>query len=129
MKNDDKGKLTAPQMTAALMVASGHTTRQIAQKIGVAKITVTRWRAMATFQAEVSRRQTQLLTGLFAHLLRASKKAIRRLESVIDKGSEQNQVSAANTVLRHLLAMHDASITEQRLAKLEEQISATQQTS
>ena len=57
-------ELTAAQLKAAAMVASGQADEQIAGELGIHRTTVFRWRSSPTFQAEVNRHREAMFQNL-----------------------------------------------------------------
>jgi transposase-like protein len=95
--DDRRGALTTQQEAAADMLAAGATVTETAEKLGMARQTVSEWRNQNPgFQAAVNLRRQDLWQAQSDRLRALLPKALNLLENAIETGS----VSAATAVLK-----------------------------
>lgn len=70
---------TKPQTNAAFLLADGYTIEETASAVGVSTATISRWKAIITFQEEVDRLSHMVGLASRAARLRQIKKMLRKI--------------------------------------------------
>ena len=93
--------LSEIQQRVALLLATGHTAREVAHKMGLAEVTIYRWRQQPEFIAVVRGILKENKQALNERLNNLAIKAIEVLEAVIDdpNASTVDKINAASKVL------------------------------
>ncbi|MBM7780456.1 helix-turn-helix domain-containing protein [Arthrobacter tumbae] len=116
--NDRNARLSRKQEAALAALAVVGSTKEAAERVGVAESTVRRWFASEPFR-EAYRQQSRELNGEALDDLRmAQKEAVRVLRAGLSAESPATQVRAASRLLEVGLKIRDDDI-EARLADLE----------
>ncbi|MCD8485387.1 MAG: helix-turn-helix domain-containing protein [Desertifilum sp.] len=93
--------LSEIQQRVALLLATGHTAREVAQKMGLSEVTIHRWRQQPEFVAAVRGILKQNKQALNERLNNLAIKALEVLEAIIDdpNASTADRINAASKVL------------------------------
>lgn len=107
--------LSAEQHRAMELLLAGQSATQVATRLGLDRRTLYRWRHHPVFQAELNRRQLDMLEATDQRLRRMAEKAASVIEKKLDEGS----LLAATTLLKmvQVLPPQDREIDPQRLLK------------
>lgn len=93
--------LTVEQQNAIDLLVTGASDREVAEKVGVSRQTVTNWRLNnLTFQAELNRRRKDLWGASKDRMRSLIPKAIDRLEKSIGDDTDRNGPKVALEVIR-----------------------------
>jgi len=107
IKNVKKGGvlmgLTKRQMEAAKMIAEGHLTqREIAQKLNVTEVTISRWKRQEEFQQAIENFTAEMKKDLERKLMSMAPEALRQLQKLLNAKSELVRLQAIKDVLDRL---------------------------
>lgn len=107
IKNVKKGGvlmgLSKRQMEAAKMIAEGHLTqREIAQKLNVTEVTISRWKHQEEFQKAIEDFTAEMKKDIERKLMSMSSKALRELDRLLSARSEMVRLQAIKDVLDRL---------------------------
>jgi hypothetical protein len=108
----------------ALALAGGQNMREAAGSCGVSEATVKRWRWQPSFVAKVDAFRQEINQQTLAHLIRASVKAVCRLESLIDSKNEQIAIQASRSVLEYNLKFRETDELAAAVQNLQAQMAA-----
>lgn len=101
--------LTAAQSAAVELVACGRADAEIAEAVGVHRVTVARWRAFSpAFQAAVNRRRQELFHGVADRLLASLAKAVDVAAAALDDDRPDVRLKAALGLLKLVPLRRDA---------------------
>jgi phage terminase small subunit len=118
--SEQEKTLTAKQRQAAQMLAEGNTAVQAAERIGVARVTMERWKKYPEFKAQVRQVEDEIYNESLNLLKKTAQGAISCLIRNMDaKVSPYVQVSAASKLLDMALEVHKTQELEDRLQTLE----------
>ncbi len=116
----------ARRLRFALALAAGQAVGDAAREAGVSARTATRWRADPAVRREVQALRQAALDHAAAALADAASEAVRVLREAMEPGMPPMlRLRAAEAVLRHVVALHDAVSLDGRLAALEARLDGT----
>lgn len=116
----EKRELTAKQKRAALCLAQGMYVDRCAAEIGVAPVTIYRWKRREEFRDAIRQAEDELYSEQLRMLKKAAGAAIGCLISNMGgKISPYVQVSAASKVLDLGLQVHKVTQLEQEIERLQ----------
>lgn len=119
----NNGELAPKKRRAiATLLEPGATQAQAADAAGVNPRTITRWLKEPDFQAGLDIAQRALLSTTMQQLTSLGTKAVRRLNDALDGNATSEQRRAADSVLKHILAMRQAIDFDERLTAIEQQV-------
>jgi len=119
--SEEEKELTAKQHQAALLLAEGHNAVQDAEKTGVSRVTVERWKKLAPFQAAIHQAEDAIYDEALRLLKKTAKGAIVTLVACMDvKVSSYVRVQAAAKILEQGFQVHKANGLDMRLDRIEE---------
>lgn len=114
-----KKTLTSKQVEAAQMLAEGTTAIAAAERLGIGRRTLQRWKSDDTFQAAIREMENAYYDEALRMLKRASRMAISCLLRNMDgKVSPYVQVQAAAKVLDASIEIHKIAEVEAKLVEL-----------
>jgi len=107
IKNVKKGgvlmSLSKKQMEAAKMIAEGHLTqREIAQKLNVTEVTISRWKQQEEFRRAIDDFTAEMKKNIERKLMGMSSKALKELDKLLSARSEMVRLQAIKDVLDRL---------------------------
>ena len=124
MNEPDQSALSPKQAQAAAAIASGATSSEAAEAVGVTSRSVKRWRAEPVFRAEISRLTTEGLARAVRVLATGAAEAAELLCAVAagKVRADQGRINAARLVLTLAPGMFDAVELGERVAALENEV-------
>jgi predicted site-specific integrase-resolvase len=116
----EKSELTGEQQQAALCLAQGFTIKKTAQDVGVAPITISRWKRESEFQNAVRSIEDELYQDQLRSLKNAAGVAIATLlECCNGKVSHYVRVQSASKLLDLGLQVHKTEQLEAEIERLQ----------
>src|SRR5690348_11431189 len=91
--------LSDRQMQAALLLASGMQSKDVADKLGVTPATLCNWKHFEEFEAYKNAILREMFNKQFESLLRLNISALNTLKTLMDTGSENTKLQAAKITL------------------------------
>lgn len=101
-------------------LASGSTKAETARVAGVGVRTVARRQADPAFIAEVRKFRSAMLDGAAGQLSSVARKAVSKLESLLDSESDAVALGSARAILDSLLKVSEMTQVQSRIASLED---------
>lgn len=121
----EKKEITGEQQLAALCLARGATIVKTAKEVGVAPITIERWKRLPHFMAAVHQAEDELYNDQLRQLKKNAGAAITTLvRNMSGKVSAYVQVQAASKLLDLGLHVMEVQALEQEVEQLKELIAA-----
>lgn len=117
--------LSHQQVTALeLMLTTPLTQKEIAEKVGVAEITINRWLNQNTeFQRELSRQMNRVLQGsVLRHLGSITDVLATLKKEATEAQSSRDRIAASDKFLAKLLDLMERFDTKETIARLERQL-------
>lgn len=121
----EKTSLTTKQVQAARLLAEGTTAVQAAERCGVSRSTLERWKNVPEFQAAIREMEDTAYTESLRMLKRASRAAISCLICCMDpKVSAYTRVAAASKILDMGITVHEIAPLKAEIEELRELLQA-----
>lgn len=114
-------ELTSKQLQAALLLAEGNTALAIADKLGVSRASIQRWKRVPAFQQAIRDIEQEVFLESMNLLKRSARAAIMTLIACMDpKVSHYVRVQAASKLLDQAIELAVSREIEARLDALEQ---------
>ena len=95
--------LKKKQLEAARLIAEGNLTqREIAKKLNIAELTISRWKKQEEFQRAIDDFTAEMKRDIERKLMGMSSKALRELDKLLSARSEMVRLQAIKDVLDRL---------------------------
>jgi len=105
---------------AALLLATGHRVRFVAEQIGVTERTVRGWKRNPRFQAVIEGYRSEAIAALVGRLSEAGSAAASALTDLLKSEDENIRLRAAIAIIDRLPATDEYFKLSERVRKLEE---------
>lgn len=110
------------QIKAIPILIGCHTVEDAARKAGISKNTLYTWMKQEEFSQAISEARRELFDRAMHKLMYVSMKAVITLEKLLDAQSESVRRAASNDVLGHIVKYKELSEIEDRVERLEKNI-------
>jgi hypothetical protein len=114
--------LPANKRKALSAMLQGASTEAAAAAAGVTERTVYRWQHESDFKAALAAARSTAMQQTFNMLIALGAKAAQQLEAALDDRATAEQRRAADSVIKHILALQQALDFEERLENIEQQL-------
>ncbi|HEY3698637.1 MAG TPA: phBC6A51 family helix-turn-helix protein [Spongiibacteraceae bacterium] len=106
--------LSSKHMQAALLLASGMQSKDVAEQLGVTQATLCNWKHYEEFEAYKNAILREMFNKQFESLLRLNIAALETLKTLLDTGSENTKLQAAKITLSAAGFFGEANLPYQR---------------
>lgn len=124
MAENDSERMKPRWEAAALLLAGGDSVRDVALKTGFSERTISRWRRVPLFQRRVMAIRNELFGVGLGRLAKLTEDAVAVMGSLLNSGSERNQLAAAKAIVALGADMRKNFELEAMLNEMQERIEA-----